>query len=256
MEQYNVTGMSCAACSARVEKASCKQGGRASPACSVSLLTNSMGVEGTAPAPAAIIDGRPVEAAGYGASPQGRLPPQSAAPDSRCPRRRTRHPRLKRRLIASAGIFWAVLMYYLHGAHAVGIPGACPGFYAAATMWQWVWYRCCSPLSSWSSTGNSSSAASRACWHRAPNMDTLVALGYRRGFRLQYLRPVFAMTDAQVHGRHGRMCMCYMHEFYFRIRRHDPDPDHRWENAGGPLQGPHDQMRLKGLMNLAPRRPP
>lgn len=102
MEQYNVTGMSCAACSARVEKAVSKVPGVTS--CSVSLLTNSMGVEGTA-APADIVAA--VEAAGYGASPKNAAA-QSAVPSADA-LKDTETPRLKRRLIASL-IFWVVLM--------------------------------------------------------------------------------------------------------------------------------------------------
>ena len=107
MEQYNVTGMSCAACSARVEKAVSKVPGVTS--CSVSLLTNSMGVEGTA-APADIVAA--VEAAGYGASPKNAAA-QSAAPSADA-LKDTETPRLKRRLIASL-IFWVVLMYFSMG---------------------------------------------------------------------------------------------------------------------------------------------
>ena len=139
MEQYNVTGMSCAACSARVEKAVSKVPGVTS--CSVSLLTNSMGVEGTA-APADIVAA--VEAAGYGASPKNAAA-QSAAPSADA-LKDTETPRLKRRLIASL-IFWVVLMYFsmghmlwnwplpgfmqgnqFHGAHAMELAAA--GLYA------------------------------------------------------------------------------------------------------------------------------
>ena len=113
MEQYNVTGMSCAACSARVEKAVSKVPGVTS--CSVSLLTNSMGVEGTA-APADIVAA--VEAAGYGASPKNAAA-QSAAPSADA-LKDTETPRPKRRLIASL-ILWVVLMYFSMG-HMWGAP--------------------------------------------------------------------------------------------------------------------------------------
>ena len=117
MEQYQITGMSCAACSARVEKAVSKVSGVTS--CSVSLLTNSMGVEGTA-APQAIIAA--VEAAGYGASKEGR----AALVQSSVRRRRTRlkdteTPRLKKRLIASL-VFLIVLMYFSMGHMMWGWP--------------------------------------------------------------------------------------------------------------------------------------
>ena len=138
MEQYNVTGMSCAACSARVEKAVSKVPGVTS--CSVSLLTNSMGVEGTA-APADIVAA--VEAAGYGASPKNAAA-QSAAPSADA-LKDTETPRLKRRLIASL-IFWVVLMYFSMGHMLWNWPlpgfmqGRCEagnGYFSASSDSQW-----------------------------------------------------------------------------------------------------------------------
>ena len=117
MEQYNVTGMSCAACSARVEKAVSKVPGVT--ACSVSLLTNSMGVEGTASAQEIIAA---VQDAGYGASPKSGGETKTAAPSSDALADRET-PVLKRRLIASLG-FLAVLMYFSIGPHDVGLAAA------------------------------------------------------------------------------------------------------------------------------------
>jgi len=144
--------MSCAACSARVEKAVSKVPGVTS--CSVSLLTNSMGVEGTA-APADIVAA--VEAAGYGASPKNAAA-QSAAPSADA-LKDTETPRLKRRLIASL-IFWVVLMYFSMG-HMLWnwpLPGFMQGNHVAMGILQMQ-----SPLSSWTSTKSSLSAALRRC---------------------------------------------------------------------------------------------
>lgn len=161
MEQYNVTGMSCAACSARVEKAVSKVPGVTS--CSVSLLTNSMGVEGTA-APADIVAA--VEAAGYGASPKNAAA-QSAAPSADA-LKDTETPRLKRRLIASL-IFWVVLMYFSMG-HMLWnwpLPGFMQGNHVAMGILQML-------LTIIIMVINQKFFISgfKALWNRAPNMDT------------------------------------------------------------------------------------
>ena len=205
MEQYTITGMSCAACSARVEKAVGKVPGVT--ACSVSLLTNSMGVEGTA-SPQNII--RAVEQAGYGASPKAAGPaqaqPAAAALDALADHET---PKLKQRLIASLG-FLLVLMYFSMG----------------HMMWGW-------PLPAWFA-GNHLAVALvelllagivmvinqrffisgfKSLLHRSPNMDTLVALGSTASF-VWSTYAVFVMTDAQLHGDTARV-MEYMMELYF-----------------------------------------
>ena len=148
MKQFNVTGMSCAACSARVEKAVSKVPGVTS--CSVSLLTNSMGVEGTA-ADSAIVAA--VQAAGYGASPKDAAAKARTAEDPLADRAT---PALRRRLFWSLG-FLLVLMYFSMGHMMWGWP--LPAFFAVNHV---AMCSSCWPPSSWSSTRNSSSAASRA----------------------------------------------------------------------------------------------
>ena len=205
MEQYNVTGMSCAACSARVEKAVKKVPGVTS--CSVSLLTNSMGVEGTA-SPAAIISA--VQEAGYGASPKNasasKASDASADLDALADRET---PKLKRRLIASLG-FLLVLMYFSMG----------------HMMWGW-------PLPRWFDGNHIAMGlvqlllagivmvinqkffinGFKGLIHGAPNMDTLVALGSMASF-VWSTYALFAMTRAQVDGN-DELVMHYMMEFYF-----------------------------------------
>ena len=205
MEQYNVTGMSCAACSARVEKAVKKVPGVTS--CSVSLLTNSMGVEGTA-SEAAIL--KAVQDAGYGASPKGAASnaahSTSADLDALADHET---PKLKRRLIASLG-FLLVLMYFSMG----------------HMMWGW-------PLPHWFDGNHIAMGlvqlllagivmvinqkfflnGFKGLLHGAPNMDTLVALGSMASF-VWSTYALFAMTRAQVDGNH-ELVMHYMMEFYF-----------------------------------------
>ena len=205
MEQYNVTGMSCAACSARVEKAVKKVPGVTS--CSVSLLTNSMGVEGTA-SPAAILSA--VQEAGYGASPKNasasKTSDASADLDALADRET---PKLKRRLIASLG-FLLVLMYFSMG----------------HMMWGW-------PLPHWFDGNHIAMGlvqlllagivmvinqkffinGFKGLIHGAPNMDTLVALGSMASF-VWSTYALFAMTRAQVDGN-DELVMHYMMEFYF-----------------------------------------
>ena len=206
MEQYNVTGMSCAACSARVEKAVSKVPGVT--ACSVSLLTNSMGVEGTA-SPDAIV--RAVEEAGYGASPKQ---PAGAAPASDAGAALDaladhETPRLKRRLIASLG-FLLVLMYFSMGHMMWGwpLPAWFEGNHVAVALVQMLLAVAVMVINQKFFVSGFKSLA-----HGAPNMDTLVALGSSASF-VWSTYAVFVMTDAQLHGDGARV-MEYMMELYF-----------------------------------------
>ena len=208
MEQYNVTGMSCAACSARVEKAVSKVPGVTS--CSVSLLTNSMGVEGDA-SPSDIIAA--VEAAGYGASEKSvraeegkRQASLAAAEDSL---RDKETPKMKKRLIASL-CFLIPLMYFSMGHMMWNWPA--PAFleenHVAMGLLQLL-------LTSAVMVINQKFFISgfRGLIHGAPNMDTLVALGAGASF-VYSTYALFAMTDAQARGDMAGV-MSYMHEFYF-----------------------------------------
>ena len=206
MEQYNVTGMSCAACSARVEKAVSKVPGVT--ACSVSLLTNSMGVEGTA-SPDAIV--RAVEEAGYGASPKqaaGAAPASDAgaALDALADHET---PRLKRRLIASLG-FLLVLMYFSMGHMMWGwpLPAWFEGNHVAVALVQMLLAVAVMVINQKFFVSGFKSLA-----HGAPNMDTLVALGSSASF-VWSTYAVFVMTNAQLHGDGARV-MEYMMELYF-----------------------------------------
>ena len=204
MEQYNVTGMSCAACSARVEKAVSKVPGVT--ACSVSLLTNSMGVEGTATASAII---SAVEQAGYGCSSKSQSSQKESLSDAEKALEDHETPILKKRLIASVG-FLLVLMYFSMG----------------HMMWGW-------PLPAWFDDNHVAMGlvqlllagiimvinqkffinGFKSLWHRSPNMDTLVALGSMASF-VWSVYALFAMTRAQVDGN-SELVMHYMMEFYF-----------------------------------------
>ena len=205
MEQYNVTGMSCAACSARVEKAVKKVPGVTS--CSVSLLTNSMGVEGTA-SPAAILSA--VQEAGYGASPKNasasKASDASAALDALADRET---PKLKRRLIASLG-FLLVLMYFSMGHMMWGwpLPHWFDGNHVAMGLVQLL-------LAGIVMVINQKFFINgfKGLIHGAPNMDTLVALGSMASF-VWSTYALFAMTRAQVDGN-DELVMHYMMEFYF-----------------------------------------
>ncbi|MGN1048583.1 MAG: heavy metal translocating P-type ATPase [Eubacteriales bacterium] len=205
MEQYTVTGMSCAACAARVEKAVSGVKGVAS--CSVSLLTNSMGVEGTASAEEVIAA---VRDAGYGASlkKNGKDLNTRLSSDEEA-LKDTETPILKKRLIVSLG-FLAVLMYVSMG----------------HTMWGW-------PMPSFFEDNHVAMgllqllltiiimvinqkffiSGFKSLWHRAPNMDALVSLGAAAAFGYSTFA-LFAMTDAQLKGNADAV-MSYMHEFYF-----------------------------------------
>ena len=205
MEQYNVTGMSCAACSARVEKAVKKVPGVTS--CSVSLLTNSMGVEGTA-SPAAILSA--VQEAGYGASPKNasasKASDASADLDALADRET---PKLKRRLIASLG-FLLVLMYFSMGHMMWGwpLPHWFDGNHVAMGLVQLL-------LAGLVMVINQKFFINgfKGLIHGAPNMDTLVALGSMASF-VWSTYALFAMTRAQVDGN-DELVMHYMMEFYF-----------------------------------------
>ena len=205
MEQYNVTGMSCAACSARVEKAVKKVPGVTS--CSVSLLTNSMGVEGTA-SPAAILSA--VQEAGYGASPKNasssKASDASADLDALADHET---PKLKRRLIASLG-FLLVLMYFSMGHMMWGwpLPHWFDGNHVAMGLVQLL-------LAGIVMVINQKFFINgfKGLIHGAPNMDTLVALGSMASF-VWSTYALFAMTRAQVDGNDA-LVMHYMMEFYF-----------------------------------------
>ena len=207
MEQYTVTGMSCAACSSRVEKAVSKVPGVT--ACSVSLLTNSMGVEGTAAA-ADII--KAVQDAGYGASVKGAGNEKNAKAQSLEAEEALKDhetPVLKRRLIYSLG-FLIVLMYFSMGHMMWGwpLPAFFNGNHVAMGLIQLI-------LTAIVMVINQKFFISgfKSLWHKAPNMDTLVALGSMAAF-VYSTYALFAMTDAQVKGNEEAV-MSYMHEFYF-----------------------------------------
>lgn len=238
MTQYSVTGMSCAACSARVEKAVASVDGVT--ACSVSLLTNSMGVEGTAKAEDIIAA---VEAAGYGASIKNGNA-KSQAPDNE-PLKDTETPKLRKRLIASL-VFLIVLMYFSMGHSMWGwkIPGFFENNYVAQGLLQLI-------LAAIVMVINQKFFISgfKGVIHKAPNMDTLVALGSGASF-IYSAYMLFAMTDAQING--GSQAAHYMHELYF-------------ESAAmilalitvGKMLESHSKGKttdaLKGLMKLAPK---
>ncbi len=202
MEQYTVTGMSCAACSARVEKAVKAVPGVTS--CSVSLLTNSMGVEGTASASAIV---KAVQEAGYGASPKAAAAETPSAELNALADHET--PRLKKRLIASL-VFLAVLMYFSMGHMMWGwpLPHWFDGNHVAMGLVQLL-------LAGIVMVINQKFFISgfKGLLHRAPNMDTLVALGSSASF-LWSTYALFAMTRAQVDGNDA-LVMHYMMELYF-----------------------------------------
>ena len=205
MEQYNVTGMSCAACSARVEKAVKKVPGVTS--CSVSLLTNSMGVEGTA-SPAAILSA--VQEAGYGASPKNASASKTSDASTDLDALADHEtPKLKRRLIASLG-FLLVLMYFSMGHMMWGwpLPHWFDGNHVAMGLVQLL-------LAGIVMVINQKFFINgfKGLIHGAPNMDTLVALGSMASF-VWSTYALFAMTRAQVDGNDA-LIMHYMMEFYF-----------------------------------------
>ena len=204
MEQYQVTGMSCAACSARVEKAVSKVPGVTS--CSVSLLTNSMAVEGTADE-AAIVAA--VTEAGYGAKRKA-AEPSAARPSEALEALEDREtPKLKRRLIASVG-FLVMLMYLSMGHMMWGwpLPGFLAGNHVAMGLTEMLLTIIIMVINQ-----RFFLSGFRSLLHRAPNMDTLVALGSTAAFGYSTYA-LFAMTAAQLHGD-AELVMHYMDEFYF-----------------------------------------
>ena len=239
MKKFNVTGMSCAACSSRVEKAVSKVEGVQS--CSVSLLTNSMGVEGSASEESIIAA---VEKAGYGASVAGAEKKQSAEADQL---KDKDTPVLMHRLIASVG-FLAVLMYISMGHMMWGWP--LPAFFAdnhiAMGLAQLLLCVIIMVINQKFFINGF-----KGLIHRSPNMDTLVALGSGASF-VYSVYALFAMTDAQVKGN-TELVMSYMHEFYF-------------ESAAmiltlitvGKMLEAHSKGKttnaLKALLNLAPKK--
>ena len=207
MEQYIVTGMSCAACSARVEKAVSKVPGVTS--CSVSLLTNSMGVEGTASEQEII---KAVTDAGYGASKKGegtaKTQSSSVSAGEDMLKDRTT-PALKKRLIASLG-FLIVLMYFSMGHMMWGWP--VPGFMKDNHVMMGL-LQMLLTIAVMVINQKFFISGFKGMIHRAPNMDTLVALGSGASF-VYSTYALFAMTDAQMHGDMDAV-MSYMHDFYF-----------------------------------------
>ena len=240
MRQYNVTGMSCAACSARVEKAVGKVPGVTS--CSVSLLTNSMGVEGDV-LPEQIIAA--VEQAGYGASEKGAGEKKPSGADATALEDKET-PVLKRRLIASVG-FLLVLMYFSMG----------------HMMWGW-------PLPAWFEDNHIAMglvqlllagivmvinqkffiSGFKSLWHRSPNMDTLVAMGSMASF-LWSVYVLFAMTRAQVDGNMEAV-MDYMMDFYFESAAMILTLITVGKMLEARSKGKTTDA-LKGLMNMAPK---
>lgn len=239
MKKFNVTGMSCAACSSRVEKAVSKVEGVQS--CSVSLLTNSMGVEGSASEESIIAA---VEKAGYGASVAGAEKKQSAEADQL---KDKDTPVLMHRLIASVG-FLVMLMYISMGHMMWGWP--LPAFFAdnhiAMGLAQLLLCVIIMVINQ-----KFFISGFKGLIHRSPNMDTLVALGSGASF-VYSVYALFAMTDAQVKGN-ADLVMSYMHEFYF-------------ESAAmiltlitvGKMLEAHSKGKttnaLKALLNLAPKK--
>ena len=239
MKKFNVTGMSCAACSSRVEKAVSKVNGVKSV--SVSLLTNSMGVEGSASDESIIAA---VEKAGYGASVAGGEKKQSAENEQL---KDKDTPVLMHRLIASVG-FLAVLMYISMGHMMLGWP--LPAFFAdnhiAMGLAQLLLCVIIMVINQ-----KFFISGFKGLIHRSPNMDTLVALGSGASF-VYSVYALFAMTDAQVKGN-AELVMSYMHEFYF-------------ESAAmiltlitvGKMLEAHSKGKttnaLKALLNLAPKK--
>ena len=201
MEQYNVTGMSCAACSARVEKAVSKVDGVTS--CSVNLLMNSMGVEGTA-SPESIIAA--VEAAGYGASLKNAPSAAKAAQKEEIKDKET--PKMKKRLAASV-VFLAVLMYFSMG-HMVGLPlpSYFAGDHAAVGLVELLLTVAIMVINQ-----RFFISGFKGLINRAPNMDTLVALGSTAAFAYS-VYALFGAIKAQTAGD-MQTAMSYMHEYYF-----------------------------------------
>lgn len=239
MVQYNVTGMTCAACSARVEKAVNKVEGVTS--CSVSLLTNSMGVEGTA-RPADII--KAVQDAGYGASLKKR--DASAASDGGDELKDTETPKLRRRLFWSIG-FLAVLMYFSMGHMMFGlpIPAFMDGNHLMLGLLQLLLTIIIMVINQ-----RFFISGYKSLWHRSPNMDTLVALGATAAFAYSTVA-LFLMTDASYRGD-SEAVMKYMDEFYFESAATILTLITVGKTLEARSKG-RTTDALKGLMKLAPK---
>lgn len=241
MEQYSVTGMSCAACSARVEKAVSKVPGVVS--CSVSLLTNSMGVDGSA-ASQDIINA--VKNAGYGAALKGKSDTQSKEVSEEAALADRETPLLKRRLFSSLG-FLIVLMYVSMGHMMWGwkMPSWFEGNHVAIGLLQLL-------LTVVIMVINQKFFISgfKSLWHRSPNMDTLVALGAAAAFGYSTFA-LFAVTDAQLKGN-AEAVMSYMHEFYFESAAMILSLITLGKMLEARSKGKTTDA-LKGLMKLAPK---
>ena len=246
MEQYTVTGMSCAACSSRVEKAVSKVPGVAS--CSVSLLTNSMGIEGTA-SPEAIIAA--VEAAGYGASKKGqnvsRQGESSAAPDYEEMLKDRETPILKKRMCFSICLL-IPLMYFSMGHMMWGwpLPAFFEGNHIAVGLVQLLF-----TIAIMIINRKFFISGGKGLLHRAPNMDTLVAMGAGASF-VYSLYALFAMTDAQVRSDMEAV-MAYMDEFYFESAAMILTLITVGKMLEARSKGKTTDA-LKGLMKLAPKK--
>lgn len=238
MKKYSVTGMSCAACSARVEKAVMAVEGVTS--CSVSLLTNSMGVEGTVSPEKIIIA---VKNAGYGAELIGK---EKTNTDNGNELKDTETPKLKKRLLASLG-FLFVLMYFSMGHTMMGLPlpGVLENNHIAVGLIQLL-------LSLAVMVINQKFFISgfKSVIHRSPNMDTLVALGSSASF-IYSVYVLFAMTQAQLEGN-SEAVMSYMHEFYFESAAMILALITVGKMLEARSKGKTTDA-LKGLMNLAPK---
>ncbi len=241
MEQYSVTGMSCAACSARVEKAVSKVPGVT--ACSVSLLTNSMGVEGTA-SPGEIIAA--VEAAGYGAARKGDNRSVSAASSTEEELKDTQTPKLLRRLIASVCILLPLMYVSMgHMLWSWPLPSFMEGNIVSMGIYEMV-------LTAVIMAINNQFFLSgfRALWHRAPNMDSLVALGATAAFSYS-LWALFAASSAMMED--GAMAaMAYMDEYYFESAATILTLITVGKTLEARSKGKTTDA-LKGLMKLAPK---
>ena len=239
MEQYNVTGMSCAACSARVEKAVGKVPGVTG--CSVSLLTNSMGVEGTA-APADII--KAVTDAGYGASLKGSKGQTAPAADEDA-LKDTETPKLKKRLIRSV-IVLLVLMYFSMGHMMWGWPApAAFDNHVFLGTFEMLLAIVCLVIN-----GKFFTSGFGALRHGAPNMDTLVALGSAASFGYSLVE-LFAMILAQGNGDHMRVMELGMN-LYFESAAMIPTLITVGKMLEARSKGKTTDA-LKGLMKLAPK---
>ena len=241
MEQYNVTGMSCAACSARVEKAVNKVPGVTS--CSVSLLTNSMGVEGTASASAIV---SAVEEAGYGCSLKGASGQTESVSDAEKALEDHETPLLRKRLIASVGFLLVLIDFSMgHMMWGWSLPAWFQDNHIAMGIVQMI-------LAAIVMVINQKFFISgfKSLWHRAPNMDTLVAMGSMASF-VWSVYVLLAMTRAQVDGNMDAV-MNYMMDFYFESAAMILTLITVGKMLEARSKGKTTDA-LKGLMNMAPK---